>query len=1003
MSELPKLDRRSFEDLLSEVEFLAKQYTPEWNFDKNSSDFGVVFAKTFCKMTEDTISKYNKTVYNYYLTFLNMLGTRLRPSYPSSGMVVVKASANNSDGVYIDKGERLFASADTEDGTVVYETVDPLTAIDTTIEKIYVVDGKNDFISTVYENKYEAEEKIKPFRIFDNVLTNNLQAYEIYFYDDTLFDMSKTDVVFSFCNSLSAESQKNLPKIFSDTENVIWECMGKNGEWVKAESVCEKDGLVRVTFSGKAEKGTLLETESRFIRCKFKSIPKDSISVTSIDYHTISEKLVPENYVANESELSANDFFPFEEKYNMYNAFYIKSDEVFNKKGAKVKLAVDLQFVKIETDATVPGTIYKSIMNESDFASMKPGDIKIEAVKWEYWNGQGWAKLKTLENSDDFFSVTEETDVHRELSFVCPDDMESISIGPTSGYFIRARISKMNDRFEIYANYITPYIHSAELEYSYGENEHKFSSVMVNSDLKTKVVNLSDKGLTTLLEKTIDEEPAMYLRLENPLVQGVIRVFIDIEEGIHRFNPSVKWEYLAEDHKGGAKWKHIDVMDATDDFAHSGTITMIGKNDFYKAEIFGEEGYFIRVVNPDGKYSNGEMIAARPIINDIQFNAVKVIQKDTKEPEYFSIEKNEENKLCELSFNNIASAEVWVDEIGEISSWEQEKFLKSRSSDVQAEYDELGKLEHLWIKWKPVANLVSYGADDRVYEIDYPKGEVLFGDGRKGKIPPEQYSESIKIEYSVCNGTKGNIPAGEIKDFVSTLSNVESVTNPSAIMGGVDKETIDSAASRMFSQISGGNRLVSLSDFEESICFNDRNIYKVRCLPHVDEDGNECIGATSIAVLPRVYMQGYEKFQGIKNKIWEFMDDKAPATLAKSTRLGIFEVGYVETCVSVDVVIEDFNQYQGVYSGIESRLEKFLDPVKGNFSGKGWEIGQFPRKEFIYNYIKVVPNIKWIKSINIFTNLVTPNGKQEIDFEEVKKKKFVVPVYGTPEINIEVG
>ena len=83
--------------------------------------------------------------------------------------------------------------------------------------------------------------------------------------------------------------------------------------------------------------------------------------------------------------------------------------------------------------------------------------------------------------------------------------------------------------------------------------------------------------------------------------------------------------------------------------------------------------------------------------------------------------------------------------------------------------------------------------------------------------------------------------------------------------------------------------------------------------------------------------------------------------------------------------------------------EKFLNPISGNFSGKGWNIGEFPRKEFIYNYIKTVPNVKWIKGINIFTKFVTPEGKKEIDFEEIKKLHFVVPVYGTPEINISVN
>ncbi len=206
----------------------------------------------------------------------------------------------------------------------------------------------------------------------------------------------------------------------------------------------------------------------------------------------------------------------------------------------------------------------------------------------------------------------------------------------------------------------------------------------------------------------------------------------------------------------------------------------------------------------------------------------------------------------------------------------------------------------------------------------------------------------------------------------------------------------------MFSQISGGNRLVSHSDFEEAICFNDRNIYKVKCLSHTDEASNPCIGVTSIAVLPREYMKGYEKFQGIKNRIWNFVDEKAPAPLSKSSRLRIFEVGYVETCVSIDVVIDDFNSYQSVYKGIHSKLEEFLNPITGNFSRKGWNIGEFPRKEFIYNYIKVVDNIRWIKNINIFTKLVTPEGKKEIDFEEVKKQNFVVPVFGEPEINIAV-
>ena len=53
MSNIPKLDSRDYKDLLGNVKKLAHEYTPEWNFDENSSDLGVTFSKVFCKMMEN--------------------------------------------------------------------------------------------------------------------------------------------------------------------------------------------------------------------------------------------------------------------------------------------------------------------------------------------------------------------------------------------------------------------------------------------------------------------------------------------------------------------------------------------------------------------------------------------------------------------------------------------------------------------------------------------------------------------------------------------------------------------------------------------------------------------------------------------------------------------------------------------------------------------------------------------------------------------------------------
>ena len=1004
MSELPKLDNRNFEDLLKEVKFLAKQYTPEWNFDENSSDVGVAFSKVFCNMMENTISKYNKTAYNYYLVFLNMLGTKLHPAESASGMIAIE-SMENDEGSHVGKGTSLFVSSGNEDGMVVYETVDSVTAVKTDVKAIYFTDGKNDFISRAYEHNTDSNEaKITPFRMFDNVFSENLQKHEIYFADEMVFNTRNTDVVFSFYNRLSANTQKLLPEIFSDKDNVSWEYYDSNDEnWKKVDSVEKHEFGVRIKFKNKTGITTVLDKESRFIRCRFNKIPTSGISLTSVNYHSISQKLPADNFYNEEIELSNNDFYPFNEEYTLYNSFSIRSDEVFSKKGATIKLSADLQFMKIKNDVENPGHKYKMIMNETDFGNMDPGDMKIESVLWEYWNGKGWARLEVNDKGNEFFKPVKETNTRRELKFVCPNDIEEISIGSSDGYFIRARISKINQRYNFFANYITPYINNLEVEYVYENDGHKFDNLIVKSDLADKIIDLSGNRVCPILEKYLCDCPAMYLCLSRPLVRGMIRIFFNMEEGVHRFTPVMKWEYLAKDNDSVSKWKHMEVIDGTDNFSHSETVAIIGKNDFKESTIFGTTGYFIRILNPDCKYSSKDDVTSRPIINNIMFNTVGVVQKNTRSPEYFSIERDEQDKVCKLSKSNVSSVEVWVNEFGMISDFEQDNFMKYMPEDCEPKYNDLGQLEELWIRWKPVSNLVSYGINDRVYEIDYPKGEVLFGNGKHGKIPPEQYSDGIQIRYSICNGSEGNVPENAVNDFVGFVPGVQSVTNPTPMMGGVDMETVDLAAKRVFSQVSGGNRLVSLTDFEDSICFNDRNIYKVKCLSHVDEQGKPALGVTSIAVLPKMFMQGYEKFKGIRDRIWNFIDKKAPASLSNSERLRVFEVGYVETSISIDVVIGDFNLYQNVYSGIESKLKKFLNPINGNFSGKGWDIGQFPRKEFIYNYIKTVPNIKWIKNINIFTKLVTPEGKREVDFEYVKEQKFIVPVYGTPEINISVN
>ena len=129
---------------------------------------------------------------------------------------------------------------------------------------------------------------------------------------------------------------------------------------------------------------------------------------------------------------------------------------------------------------------------------------------------------------------------------------------------------------------------------------------------------------------------------------------------------------------------------------------------------------------------------------------------------------------------------------------------------------------------------------------------------------------------------------------------------------------------------------------------------------------------------------------------------RASMLLTGSSCVDVFEVRYVELCVSADVVISDYNQYHEVYQAISQRLEGFFEPHCGQLQRPG--LGNRPAagRELIYNSIKTIKNIKWIKSLHVFAYTATENGRQAVEFNEARRDVFAVPVFGEPKINLTV-
>ena len=985
MNKNPKLYDKNYYKLFEEFKSFASQFTPEWHFDENSNDFGVTLAKIFCDMQENTINKLNKSINNIYLEFLNIIGVSPMTRKPAQGFATIEASKNAITSC-IKKGAKISSGKD-----LVFETDEDVFVIDTSIQTIFMTDFANKKIIKVFDGSVE-DPVFTKFQLFNFDNFENLQFKALYISDNKMFDTEKLNLIFKFENKIIKKQENKILDFFLKSKWQIYDA--KNKKWEDASKIeAIENNFINVKFDKKAGDFKLLDQKSKYLRV----IPAESeeINLTDISYFAKFDNFNPTEFFAGDEEIEEKEFFPFRERYYIYDTFYIKCNELLNKPGANITLSTDINFLKIKTETKGIVKNYKMIMSDMDFAESEPSDINIESVVWEYFKGNAWASLKT-ENGSKFFSAKNQSK-KRSMEFVCPDNLAETEVNSKNGFFIRAKIMKINNQFSNYANYIVPILKNVSISCNYNE-PLKLNKIIVNKNLEWDNIIMpeEDNQVVNVFENDEKTPPAVYINISKPISFGILSVFFDIEEGIFKDKISYKWQFWGKAENNILKWQDLDIIDFTDNLSKSGLVKVFGTKNFEKLRLFGKTGYFIRILS----ISRTDKKINFPVIRDIKFNTIKIIQKESKPYEYFSVNGKEKNKICSLSSKDIFDVNVWVDELREISKDEQEKIKKFSPENIEIKSNKSDIEEKVWVKWQEVSNILSCGPKDRVYEVNTEKSQIIFGDGKHGKIPTEQFGESIRISYSITKGEKGNVDKNSIGEFESVFPSVISVYNSSPLFSGLDSEDIDHAAKRTFSEISRGGRIISTAGFEKAILFQNRNVFKVKCFPHIDKYGRENFGYLTVVVLPKVILNSYDKFLPIKKDIENFINNNAPFNFVNSKNLSIREVQYVEFYVNIAVTIKNLNDYQDVHSKINSRLKNFLNPISGGQTGIGFEIGKIPNERDIINTLNFIPGLNRIEKVNISTKIITEKGKQEILLSDAQKCIFAVPI--PKDIDIEI-
>lgn len=995
MKAFPRIDSRDRGTILEYIQKVAPYYVPEWKPSSEQPDVGWAFASVFAQMMEETIYRLNQVPYKNYVYFLNMLGVEPLPSIPASGFVTIHVTPGAEEGVFIPRGTQLYASADNEEGRVIFEVSDDLYALDNTFTDIYCMSGRKDTMVRLKDKETHA-----PMHLFGFQHYPNLQSHELYLsHEDVLNIKKNAGIELNFFNTHAKHLENQIAEKLADADIVRWEHASENG-WNCIDHVEHTGNKIVLQLNHSIPNVKFQGIDGKWLRCCVKDIQKfQRGTVTDIRIAAKGKEIIPDLLFNNDIQLHTDDCLPFGERFSIYDEFYIASEEVFTKRGALIHLDFDMKHERFPIDIMdLESQIdWKLIMKESELGERKKYDVTIEHVVWEYFNGTGWSRLFLHEEYEKIFAFGDRHKIR--ISFVCPEDMSLTYVGARDNYWIRGRIIKINNAYKVNGDYLSPRIENISMEYTFRGDPRALQKIMIRNNMETKNLHGFDGEEVLLFYGCDSLEPAVYMGLEKRIEKGPVKVYFAIDECKNENPPSLQWEYYGKIN-GKNQWVKLKNMDETNHMIHSGLVTFVLDHPLEKKTLFGKERYWIRLVNLDGTYHNMEDNHLLPVIRSIHFNTVKIFQKETFEDEYFWMEPQQQNKICELIGKNITHAQVWVNEFGHLTLEQMTEMQEKRYVRIERDWE--GNMSGFWVRWEPIRDLMEAKSQERCYWLEAQEGKIHFGDGIHGKIPLAQENESIQVSYSIGNGIEGNVSPGKVNSFVQSIPFIQRVENVEPILGGEDRETTEGTIQRGLQVIQHQNRAVTNLDYEQLAKEASLDIIKAKCVSHMNQNGEKEPGAITVVVLAKEYDRTYDYRAAIKKRVKKYLIERCSNMVAISGKLVVIEPKYIEICTNVTVYVESYNDYQRVMQQIEKCMDAYLDPIRGNYDGTGWEIGAIPNRERIYNMIKTVDHILRIQQLNITAFERVPKGKKEIDFESIFHHPYVIPVSGKHDISIIV-
>jgi len=520
------------------------------------------------------------------------------------------------------------------------------------------------------------------------------------------------------------------------------------------------------------------------------------------------------------------------------------------------------------------------------------------------------------------------------------------NVNGTENYWIRVRLIEGNLGKEYVIskkNKIEPgKFHPPEirnLKLSYSAREGRKPGYLISENNRTfenKRKELKLSGSFRPFEGIFEPLPAVYFGFTSKLVKGPLSLFAKLGETFVDEGPPVKfrWQYLSASGNGNSggkegEWRELEGLDESGGLAKSGILEFFVPGEMKALSLFGSKSplYWVRLLFIKGK--------RKPGISGLYPNCVWALQARTVEEEILGSSLGEVDQGFVLLNRPVVDARVRVDE----AAWLPGDFSGSD-----------GKSRH--------------------YLLDRTSGEIRFGDGIRGMIPPLGAS-NIKASYRTGGGEAGNLEAFSITKLYSALKYVDAVYNPVSSDGGSETESVDELLERAPAAFKHRERGVSANDIMQLARAASGKVAKVRVLSGSDEEGNSVPGLVTAVIVPDFPEPRPAPTGELTRIVESYLKERAPNT----GKIKVTGPVYHRVDVKAELFTTDPGAVHEVENRVKARIEEFLHPLKGGKNETGWGFGQAPLASDFYSLLGDCKGVSYVKGIDI--TLRAENGTPE--------------------------